>query len=355
MRLQKLSKITVGAVAISTLVGLALAAVVGGPYKLAYRMQKDQYLKYAMSMKVDQSMEIQGSEMTTDVEGVSSLYIEVENTGKDGSITFVYSIDTLLTHVKSMQLDTTFMNPQGLVGKRTRLMISATGKKLKSVVVDSVKLTGMFAQLAGGRQSTFNLIELPENEVKIGDFWTNTTPDTSAQSGGKVVIMPTITYRVAAEVDTLGYKCLRLNYNGKIALKGEGTNMGMNFFVEGEGPTTGIAYFAPKEGLLVAVLSITDLEMTIALTGQMSMTIPQSTSTKTLMVLGKSLGQLDLTDKIFEELNKTAAVQKWPTRTVCSVCASPAVFWCSVRKAWFCHEHAGKTYTPGGGYRYKCN
>ena len=39
---------------------------------------------------------------------------------------------------------------------------------------------------------------------------------------------------------------------------------------------------------------------------------------------------------------------------VCSICGEPAVFWCNVRKAWFCDKHAGKTYEPSGGYRYRC-
>ena len=39
----------------------------------------------------------------------------------------------------------------------------------------------------------------------------------------------------------------------------------------------------------------------------------------------------------------------------CSVCGgAPAVYWCSVRRAWFCDRHAGKTYTQGGGYIYRC-
>jgi hypothetical protein len=57
--------------------------------------------------------------------------------------------------------------------------------------------------------------------------------------------------------------------------------------LEGEGPSSGVAYFAPKEGVLVVATNNTDLEMTIALTGQMSMTIPQSTSTKTVVTLVK--------------------------------------------------------------------
>jgi len=101
------------------------------------------------------------------------------------------------------------------------------------------------------------------------------------------VVTPSITYTVAGEVDTLGYKCVRLSYKGKTALKGNGVNMGMNFSVEGEGPNSGTAYFAPRAGLLVAVVGSSDLETTVALTGQMNMTIPQSTETKLTVVLVK--------------------------------------------------------------------
>jgi hypothetical protein len=289
MRMQKLSKIAPGLAVTSLFISLVISAVAAsGNYKLAYRMQKGQTLKYMMTTNADQSMEMQGQEMSSTVEGATFIRLQVEEVDKNGNIIFVYALDSLRTHVKSplMAMDTTFRNPEGLLGKRTRLVVSPNGKKLKSTVVDSVKLSGMLAQF-GGRQVTFHLMELPESEVKIGDSWTRNTPDTLQQGGGKIVATPNHIYTVVAEVDTLGYKCLRITYKGTTAIKGEGTNMGMNFFVDGEGPAQGTAYFAPKEGLLVAMLDNTDLEMTIALTGQMSMTIPQSTSTKTTMVLVK--------------------------------------------------------------------
>ena len=37
----------------------------------------------------------------------------------------------------------------------------------------------------------------------------------------------------------------------------------------------------------------------------------------------------------------------------CSVCGAPAVYWCPVRKAWFCEQHASRVSTSGG-YRYIC-
>ncbi len=134
---------------------------------------------------------------------------------------------------------------------------------------------------------SITLIELPEKEVKAGDAWTTSNIDTITQGGGKIIVTPNNTYTVAGEVDTLGYKCVRISYQGNATIKGEGTQMGMNFFIEGEGPTTGTAYFAPKEGLLVALVTNSDLEMTVALTGQMNMTIPQYNATKLSMVLVK--------------------------------------------------------------------
>ncbi|MCI0691199.1 hypothetical protein L0337_04225 [candidate division KSB1 bacterium] len=286
MCLQKFSKITVGAVVISMLAGLAVAAA-GGPYKLAYRMKKGQRLNYRMTMTVDQSMEMHGNEMNSNIDGATALHVEVEEVGKEGNITFVYALDSLRTHVKSPQMDSTFRNPEELIGKRNRQTISVLGKKIKSEVVDSVNLSGMLAQAGIGRQSSFQLIELPEKEVRIGDSWTTSQMDTSKQGNLKIVSTPNATYTVAGEVDTLGFKCLRLTYKGTLKIKGEGTQMGMNLFFEGEGPVAGTAYFAPTEGLLVGVISDLNLEATIALTGQMSMTIPQSTSTKTAIVLVK--------------------------------------------------------------------
>ena len=208
---------------------------------------------------------------------------------KAGDITFVYAIDSLHTQVKNsmMGVDSTFTNPAGLIGKRTRFTMSAAGKKLNSVILDSVKLSGVMAQVSGGRQNTFNLIELSGKEMKAGESWTSNKVDTMNQAGGKLMVTSATTYTVGNEVDTLGYKCVRLMTKGKASIKGEGAQMGAKLFFEGEGPTSGVVYFAPKEGLLVAMTADNDMEMTIAVTGPQNMTIPQTTATKTSLVLVK--------------------------------------------------------------------
>jgi hypothetical protein len=291
MRLQMLLKTMVVAGILSLLATLALGAgskaLSGGAYKLVYKMKKGQRLKYKTTLDVQNSMEMQGNEMTSSSNATSELHIDVEEVGKDGNLTYVYALDSLkITAQGGPQGNESYQNPEGMIGKRTRQTISALGRKIKSVAVDSMIFPGSLAQ-RGGRQTAFHFIELTAKEVKIGDSWSTSTPDTAKQMGGQIIITPELTYTVVGEVDTMGYKCLRIAYNGKTALNGNGLNMGMNFSIEGEGPTSGTAYFAPKEGLLVAVIGNSDLETTVALTGQMTMTIPQSTASKMTVVLMK--------------------------------------------------------------------
>ncbi len=280
MRLKKLSKFTL--LAASAMVALAMAA---GSYKLAYHMQKGQRLNYVTSFTVDETTEMMGQEQNTRVNSKALLHVDVEDVDKAGNITFVHALDSLYLEVKSPQLDSTLRNPEGMIGKRTRQVIDAHGKRLKSAMVDSMKLGAMMGQLT--RLTALRMLDLPEKEVKIGDSWAKSMPDTSERPGGRMVVKLDLTYTASAEVDTLGYKCLRIAYKGTMAIKGDWKQMGMNFFLEGEGPNSGTAYFAIKEGVLVAQLADLQLENTIALTGQMNMTLPNSSSSKTAMVLTK--------------------------------------------------------------------
>ena len=284
MSMPKLWKV---GVTLSLLAGFVMASA--DVYKLAFSMKKGQRLKYKMKTSTEQSMEMMGREMSSSVQGVTVMHLEVEDVTKTGDITFVYAIDSMQTQVKNamMGMDSTFINPAGLIGKRTRYTMNAAGKKLNSVIIDSVKLSGVMAQVSGGRQNSFNLIELSGKEMKAGESWTTNKVDTMNQAGGKMMVTTATTYTVGNEVDTLGYNCVRLMTKGKASIKGEGAQMGAKLFFEGEGPTSGIVYFAPKAGLLVAMTSDSDLEMTIAVTGPQNMTIPQTTATKITLALVK--------------------------------------------------------------------
>jgi hypothetical protein len=56
--------------------------------------------------------------------------------------------------------------------------------------------------------------------------------------------------------------------------------MGMELFLEGTSKVNGTFYFDPKLTILISDESNTEMEATIAVSGQQSMTIPLSQSTK---------------------------------------------------------------------------
>ena len=257
----------------------------GGKHKLTYKMKPGEKLQYKAVTVSEQTQEQMGQEVTINSEGENVVDLEVEKVDKEGNITFVFSLSSMKAHVKSPMFDTTLVNPGEFIGKRTRQTITPQGKILKSERVDTLKLSGMLAQTGLGRGNILPLVMLPAQKVGIGDTWSSSDPDTNRVAGSETVVTPKIDYTLTAEVDTLGRKCVRISYKGELALNGKGKMMGMQFFIEGDGPVSGTAYFAPAEGRLIATQSSFDLDMTIALTGQMNMTIPSTTTTEMTLTL----------------------------------------------------------------------
>ncbi|NTW91287.1 MAG: hypothetical protein HGA35_05100 [Erysipelotrichaceae bacterium] len=61
--------------------------------------------------------------------------------------------------------------------------------------------------------------------------------------------------------------------------------MGMEFFMEGNGETSGTLWFDQNRGIIIAKEGSSEQDMTMALTGQMQMTIPITTSSTSRAVL----------------------------------------------------------------------
>lgn len=262
-----------------------LAAFAAGKKMLVYKLKKGQKLQYEILTTAEQTQEQMGQEVTINSDGESTVDVLVEDVDAKGNITLVYNLSGMKTRVHMPMMDTTFVNPEAIIGKRSRQVITAGGRKVKSEQVDSLNITGMLAQSGAGRSNSLQFPTLPDHEVGVGDTWTAGQPDTNNVMGSKTITQPNISYTVSGEVDTLGHKCFRLSYKGDLSLKGDGKMMGMTFFIEGSGPIGGTAYFSPDAGLLVANIANMDIDMTIALTGQMQMTIPASSSSQVKMRL----------------------------------------------------------------------
>ena len=183
--------------------------------------------------------------------------------------------------------DTT-IDVKDMNGKRTRIVSTMLGRQISSEIVDTITFSNpLMKQFAGSSKNYLRvLMELPENAMGTGDTWTVAKKDTQDTEGGAVVSESKINATYVRDVDTLGHKCAVFNYTISIGIEGKmKIQQQFDATIAGDGSGKGSAYFDAKAGRLVANVSSLEMNQQIAITGQMSMIIPQSITTTTNMAL----------------------------------------------------------------------
>jgi len=254
--------------------------------KLRYKMKKGTTLNYTMESTMESLQEVMGSEIESTIQSKAKIKITSEGQNKDGNLIFIMVYESMVIELLSSMMDSTFEDPEGLLGKRVRKTITPSGDQIESVELDSIKL-GMLVQGGGLSSSREFLPNLPEGELKMGQTVSQTDVDSLNTFGGTTVSKSEVEFTLIGNETKLGYDCLKIAVKGTVNLEGDGSMQGMKFFIEGDGDFQSTLYFAPKEGLLVAAEKQTDIEMTAAVTGQMSMTIPITQSVKSIITLVK--------------------------------------------------------------------
>jgi len=255
-------------------------------YKLTYKMKKGTTLNYTMDSKMESLLEVMGSENESTAQSKAKIKITLEGENKDGNLTYVMVYESMVIEWLSSVMDSTFKDPAGLIGRRVRKTITPNGDQIEFVELDSIKL-GMLAQGGGFSSEREFFPNLPENELKMGEKVSMTDVDSLNSFGGTVVSKSDMEFTLLGKEKKLGYDCLKIDVKGTVNVEGDGFMQGMKIFIEGDGDFQRMIYFAPKEGLLVAAENQTDMEMTAAFTGQMSMTIPITQSVKSNITLVK--------------------------------------------------------------------
>ncbi len=255
-------------------------------YTLRYAPKKDTVLKYKSTTETEQTMEMMGQESTTEVNAEAVMSVLVENVEDDGTIAYVVKIDSMIARLSSpMMGDTTLTAPEWVVGKRKRHFTSPLGKTLKTEQIDSVSAGGRLASMLSSVENSFTLPTLPEKAIAVGESWSDVVQDTIVREGGQIISMRSVDAVLTGIVDTLGHTCARVSFTGDAEVSGNFQQQGMKIGFEGEGPLDGTFYFDFKKGILVTLVTEFELDATIGMTGQMSMTIPQTTITKSTIVL----------------------------------------------------------------------
>ena len=252
--------------------------------RLQYKFKKGNTLNYRLSQKMEQLMEMMGAEQSSDSETEATYEITLEGQNEAGNLVYTMALSSFKLYIG--MLDSTLRDPDGLIGKRVRKEISPDGDQISSTEVDSIKLEGMLGQQFTSHTEFFP--DLPRDALEVGKAVKQTDVDTTKRRGGLVISKTEMEYSLVGEETRNGYKCVKLSYKGTVNIEGNGVYQGMmKYFLEGDGDVEGVIYFAPDDGILVSVENQSEVELTAAFTGQQSMTVPITQTSKSSITLVK--------------------------------------------------------------------
>ena len=241
---------------------------------------------YAVTSQTNLVQEMSGREIITDMGQNAKMSIVPQSVADNGDFSCWISFSEMSVKIKNMQMDTTLVM-SSLLGKRTEIVHTPTGKVLSASMIDTLAQMDMMMQQLGIEPATLLkrvLVKLPVDPVPMGGSWTETEVDTIKQGGITIAVTPNIAFTLMGEEERSGLPCLKIAFKGTLSLAGSGSQMGANIGIEGEGSQEGIIHFAPVPGVLVSAESSTEQESTIAITGPMTMTIPQNSTIKSSLV-----------------------------------------------------------------------
>jgi Family of unknown function (DUF6263) len=241
-------------------------------FLLEYRYVKGKTYKYQEESKFESVQEINGQEMKATGSTFSLMKMIVEGVSESGDITFINSLEDLKITTKMPTMDTT-MVMKDLLNKNIQTIISKTGKMIDQKILDTVNTGKNFTEKGNSLLTVYKeFVVFPDRELKFGDTWNTERNDTT--KGTQMVTKVNAVYTLAAIEEKNSHPCLKITYTGKVEVGGKMTQMGMEFFMEGSGETSGTVWFDQQSGLIIAKESTNEQDLTMALTGQMQMTIP---------------------------------------------------------------------------------
>lgn len=204
-------------------------------------------------------------------------------------------------HILSVTIDDavmTIISPQGdlspdlssIRGKGFDMVLSPKGVEVDVSAAESLtfQIAGDVRNLASGFKIFFP--DLPDKPVNLGDSWPASfvIEDKAGTMSRRNEIQMVNTFEAIETVD--GMECLRIVSKLTGAVSGKGSQQGVDLLITGTTKGTDIWYFAPKEGRFVKSTSEAVSELTIAVTGPQSVTIPMTQ---------KRTSEVKLVDRLF--------------------------------------------------------
>jgi hypothetical protein len=252
-------------------------------FSLEYRYVKGTTYRYQEELKFESVQDINGQEMKATGSTFSLMKMTVESVSDSGDLSFVNSLEDLRISTKMAMMDTT-MVMKDLLDKNIKTIISKRGKMVDQKIPDTVTKEDSFMGRGNSLLTLYKeFVVFPGHLLKFGDTWNDVRTDTT--KGTQLVTKTDIVYTLMGVEEKNGHACLKAGFKGTTEIGGKMTQMGMDFFMEGSGEVNGNVWFDKETCIIILKESTNEQDMIMALTGQMQMTIPMTSSTNSTFTL----------------------------------------------------------------------
>jgi hypothetical protein len=228
---------------------------------------------------MEMAMNAMGQEINTKSESKTKLKMEIAESTPE-KIEIITSLDSMYSKAGNPMGEDIISNGENVVGKKTKMIYSILGKKLKTIEIDPI-VTADGMNASGG---TNLLIQLTDKPVKVGDVWNTSDVDTSKSGAGSMITKSDVEYKVEGKENKNSVDCFKISFKGTLKIEGAFTQQGTDVVLEGKGKLSGVLFFDPAKGMIYTIDNSIDMDSTIAIPAQ-NMTMPMNQKTKSITLL----------------------------------------------------------------------
>lgn len=237
-------------------------------FDLVYKFEKGKTYFFQQKAIVDMTMSMMGQEINMSMDTKMKMRYEVvERT--DNTIEVITSIDSMLAKTTNpMQGGENENKGEGIVGKKSRIILDKSGKVIKKIEIDSTLLSKMNFDFSTTNENMFHLASRP---VAIGESWKNIDTmkmNMGNEGSGGMEIVITTDLKLEGKENYDGIECLKITMTQKQAAHGAIAAEGSGIGIEGSTVTKGVCYFDYKNGLMLSLAMNGEGSMTMNMTEQ---------------------------------------------------------------------------------------
>ncbi len=254
---------------------LATNATAFAQYKLEYKASGSVPLHYKAHTTLRTTEKMMGQVAKVSV--ATDQTISMTGEKSHGELVFDITIDSS-SSIALLPNGDSSRTTSPAVGQTKRTVVRPNGEEISSVWLDSA-----FAATQGGQTKDLGsfFFRLPDKEVKDGATWSQSKTDTVTTGGGEGTITVTTSsdYKLVDKEIVDGITCVKIQFGGKVILKGSTVYQGIEFAINGNGTISGTAMFDYGSGRVVEINGSSVQDLTMASSGENKMTIPMNQQT----------------------------------------------------------------------------